>query len=97
MSGVRDQVLVRHERFDTVPVAYHDVTPAELLHPAKSLGAGARRSGEADDVAGLDRAVHQQHEAVDEVRRDALQAEAETDADGAGQHVEASSCRARTR
>ena len=44
--------------------------------------------GKADDVAGLDRLVHQQHEAADEVAGDGLQAEAQAEADGAGQHVE---------
>src|SRR2546429_7176469 len=37
-------------------------------HPAEVAGArAARPGGEADDVAGLDGLVHQQHEAADEV------------------------------
>ena len=92
---VRDQVLVRHQRLDAVAIAHHDVTAAQLLHPAEPLGAGAGRAGEADDVAGLDRAVHQQHEAADEIRRDRLQAEAEADADRAGEHVQRSEVEAR--
>ena len=43
---------------------------------------------EADDVAGLDGLVHQQHEAADEIAGDGLQAEAQADAECAGEHRE---------
>ena len=77
-----------HQRFDAVPVAHDDVTAAQLLHPAEVLGARAGGAREADDVAGLDGLVEQQHEAGDEVARDRLQAETEAEANGAGEHGE---------
>ena len=43
---------------------------------------------EADDITGLDRLVHQQHEAADEVAGDVADAEAEAEHDGAGEHRE---------
>src|SRR6266850_2927782 len=85
---VGDQVLVRDQRLDAVAVAHHDITAAQLLHPTEVLRAGAGVAGEADDVAGLDGLVHQQYEAAHEIARDGLQAEAQAEADGAGQHVE---------
>ena len=85
---IRDHVLVRDERRDAVAVADHDVAPAQLLDPAETGRAGAGRAGETDHVAGLDRAVDQEHEAADEVRRDRLQPETEPEADGAGEDSE---------
>ena len=66
-----------HQRFDAVPVAHDDVAAAQFLDPAEILGAGAGGAGEADDVAGLDGFVEQQHEARDEIAGDGLQAEAQ--------------------
>ena len=85
---VGDEVLVRHQRLDAVAVAHHDVAAAQLLHPAEVLGAGAGGAGEADDVAGLDGLVEQQHEAGHEIAGDGLQAEPEAETDGAGEQAE---------
>ena len=84
----RDQVLVRNQGVDAVAVPHHHVAAAQLLHPAEITGARAGACGEADDVAGLDGLVHQQHEAADEVARDRLQTEAQPQANGAGEYVE---------
>ena len=87
-DGVGDQLLVRDQHLDAVPVAHHDVPAAQLLDPAEILGAGARLARQADDVPGLDGAVHQEHESTDEIGGDGLQAEAQPQADRAGQHGE---------
>ena len=83
-----DQALVRHQRFDTVTVAHHDIAATQFLHPAEVVGGGAGVLVEADDIARLDRFVHQQHEAADEVGGDVADAEAETEDDRAGEHGE---------
>src|ERR1700722_15051710 len=56
---VRDEILVRDQRVDPVAVADDDITAAQLLHPAEVLGARARVTREADDIARLDGLVHQ--------------------------------------
>ncbi len=83
---VGDHRLVRHQRRHAVAVADDDVAAAQFLDPAEAVSAGAGGAGEADHVTGLDRLVHQQHETADEVGGDRLQAEAEAEADGAGEH-----------
>ena len=85
---VGDQVLVGHQRFHAIAIADHDVTAAQLLHPAKILGAGAGHAGETDDIARLDRLIEQQHEAADKVAGDGLQAEPQPQTDRAGQYGE---------
>ncbi len=85
---VRNEILIRNQRVDPVAVADDDITPAQLLHPAEVFGAGAGMPGEADDVTGFYRLVHQQHEPADEVAGDGLQAEAQAETDRARQHVQ---------
>src|ERR1700722_3746013 len=82
--GIGDQLLIGHQHFHAVAVAHDHIAPAQFLHPAEVLGAGARLSRETDDVARLDRPIHEQHEAADEIGRDGLQTEAQSQADGAG-------------
>ena len=80
--------MIRHQHFHAVAVAYNHIAAAQFLHPAEVFRAGAALPRQADDVARLDGAVHEQHETADEVRRNGLQAEAKTKADGAGQYGE---------
>src|SRR6202034_2928256 len=79
-----DEVLIRHQCFHAVAVAYHDVSAAQRLHPAETLGIGAGLAGKTDDVARLDRLVHQQHETADKIAGDRLQAESQPQPDGPG-------------
>src|SRR6267154_2193326 len=85
---IRDQLLIGNQHLDAVAITHHDIAAAQFLDPAEILRAGARLTGQADDVPRLDRSIHQENEAADEIGGDRLQAEAQTEADRAGEHGE---------
>ncbi len=93
--GIGNQLLIGHQHLNAVAVAHHDVAAAQFLHPAEVLGAGAALSRETDDIARFDGAIHQQHEAADEICRDRLQAETQSQADRAGEHRQSGQIHAR--
>ena len=85
---IRDQLLIGHQHLDAVTIAHHHISAAQFLDPAEVFRAGAGLARQADDVSGFDGPVHQEHEAAHEIGGNRLQAEAEAEADGAGQHGE---------
>ena len=74
-----DQFLVRDQVFDAISGDYRGITCAEVVYPAERVADG-------DYVAGLDRAIHQEDHAAEQVGEDLLQAEAETDAECTAEH-----------
>jgi hypothetical protein len=72
-----NQILIRHQRLHAIAVADHHIASAQRLYPAETLGIGAGQTGKADDIARLDRLVHQQHKTADKIAGDGLQSEAQ--------------------
>ncbi len=76
---LRDDVFVRDQEFGAVTGFHRDVAGAERRDPAIVVA-------DLDDVPRLDRFVHQQNDAADQIRHDLLQPEADADADRAAEH-----------
>src|ERR1700730_15687296 len=85
---IRDQLLIGNQHLDAVAIAHHDIAAAQFLDPAEILRAGAGLTRRAEDVPRLGRSIHQENETADEIGGDRLQAEAQAEADRAGQHGE---------
>ena len=74
---LRHQILVGNQMFFAVAGDDADGAHADLVHPAETLTHD-------DDVARLDRAIHQQDDARDQIAERLLQAEADREAERAG-------------
>ena len=74
-----DQVLIRYQCFDTVTVTHHHIAGIQFLHPAKAV---ANRN----HITWLDRTIEDKNKSADEIAEYFLQAETDTDTDGATEH-----------